>query len=153
EAMAEGEAFEATPANIEARVKRTELPEGVKVTLLTKKTRGEEVHLALSLHYGNEENLKGFESVAGFLPELMLRGTKKFDHQQLRDELARLSATLSAGFGGGGRRGGGRRGGPPAATSAGTINFAIQAKRETFPQVLEILRQVLREPTLPAEEF
>ena len=31
--MAEGEAFDPTPANVEARVKRQELPEGIKVTV------------------------------------------------------------------------------------------------------------------------
>src|SRR6185295_1406547 len=76
DAIAEGEAFEATPENVEARVKRSELPEGIKVTLLPKKSRGEEVHLTLTLRYGNEENLKGLEPAAGFLGELMLRGTK-----------------------------------------------------------------------------
>ncbi len=150
-AITEGEAFEATAANVEARAQRQELPEGIKVTLLPKKTRGEEVHLVLTLRYGNEENLKGFESVAGFLPELMLRGTRKLSHQQLRDELDRLKATLGAGGGGG--RGGGRRGGPPAAASAGAVSFSIQARHDTLPAVLEILRQVLREPSLPAEEF
>jgi zinc protease len=86
-AMAQGEAFEATPANIESRVRRLDLPEGIKATLLEKKSRGQEVHLSLTLHYGNEENLKGFESAAGFLPELMMRGTQKLTYQQLRDEL------------------------------------------------------------------
>jgi zinc protease len=150
-AIAEGEAFEATPASIETRVQRQELPEGIKVTLLPKKTRGEEVHLTLTLRYGNEENLKGLESAAGFLPELMLRGTKKLTQQQLRDELDKLGATLGAGGGGGGR--GGRGGGGGAAASAGAVSFSIQAKRDTLPAVLEILRQVLREPTLPADQF
>ena len=49
--IAQGEAFEATPENIETRVKRLDLPEGVKATLLQKKSRGQEVasgpHLAL----------------------------------------------------------------------------------------------------------
>src|SRR6266436_3571231 len=109
-AIAEGEAFEATPENIEARVQRQDLTDGIKLTLLPKKTRGEEVHLLLTLHCGNEENLKGFESVAGFLPELMLRGTRKLNYQQLRDELDRLKATLGTGGGGGFRAGRGRRG-------------------------------------------
>ena len=152
-ALADGEAFDATPENVEARVQRMEMPEGIKVTLMPKKTRGEEAHLLLTLRYGDEKSLKGFESAAGFLPELMLRGTKKLNHQQLRDELDKLSATLSAGAGGGGRRGGGRRGGPPAAPGLGTLTFSIQAKRETLPAVIDILGQVLREPTLPAEEF
>jgi zinc protease len=152
-AIAEGEVFEATPENVEARVQRTELPEGIKVTLMPKKTRGQEAHLLLTLRYGNEENLKGFESVAGFLPELMLRGTKKLSHQQLRDELDKLSANLGAGAGGGGRRGGGRRGGGGAPAGAGSVTFSIQAKRDTLPAVIEILGQVLREPLLPAEDF
>src|SRR5204862_3242579 len=75
EAMAAGESFEPTPANIEARVQRMELPEGIKVALLPKKTRGQEVQMLLTLRYGNEENLKGFEAAAGMLPQLMLRGT------------------------------------------------------------------------------
>jgi zinc protease len=149
--IAEGEVFEATPENVEARVQRQELPEGIKVTLLPKKARGEEVHLLLTLRYGNEENLKGFESVAGFLPEVMLRGTRKLTYQQLRDELDRLKATLSAGSGGG--RGGRGRGGGASAASAGAVSFSIHAKRETLPAVLELLRQVLREPALPADQF
>ena len=151
--LVEGEIFEATPANIESRVRRDEFPGGIKAALLPKKTRGEEVHVALTLRYGNEENLKGLESAAGFLPELMLRGTKQLSYQALRDELDKLKATISAGGGGGGgrgRRGGGAGGG---GAPAGVVGFSIQAKRETLPAVLEILRQVLREPTLPADQF
>src|SRR5206468_758159 len=32
-------------------------------------------------------------------------------------------------------------------------SFSIQAKRDTLPAVLELLRQVLREPSLPASDF
>ena len=31
--------------------------------------------------------------------------------------------------------------------------FSIQAKHDTLPAVLELLKQVLREPTLPADQF
>jgi zinc protease len=152
-AMAQGEEFEATPANIESRARRGELPEGVKVTWLEKKSRNEEVHLALTLHYGNEENLKGFESAEAFLPALMMRGTQKLTYQQLRDELDRLEANLGTGGGGGrGGRGGGRRGGGGGG-STGSITFSIQAKHDTLPAVLDLLRQVLREPLLPADQF
>jgi zinc protease len=153
-AIAEGEAFDATPANVEARATRSELPAGIKVTLLPKKSRGQEVHLALTLRYGNEQNLKDLEAAAGFLPQLMLQGTKKLTDQQLRDELDRLGATLGTGGGGGrgrgGRRGGGGGGGGGA---LGSVSFSIQAKHDTLPAVLDLLRQVLREPSLPAEQF
>ena len=69
-AIAAGEAFDATPKNIESRVKRDEL-EGIKVTLLPKKTRSAEVHLSLTLRYGNEQDLKGLVDAASFLPQLM----------------------------------------------------------------------------------
>jgi zinc protease len=151
--LAEGEEFDPAPAKIEARVQRQELPEGIKVTLLPKKSRGEEVNLMLTLRYGDENSLKGYESAAGFLSGLMLRGTKKLTHQELRDELDRLGATLNAGFGGGGRRGGGRRGGGGGGGGLGAVSFSIEAKRDTLPAVLDLLRQVLREPRLPADEF
>jgi zinc protease len=151
EAIAAGEVFDATAANIEVRVQRMNLPEGIKVTLLPKKTRGQEVQLVLTLRYGNEENLKGYEAAVGLLPPLMLRGTKQLSYQQLRDELDRLSATLSTSGGGG--RGSQGRGGPPPAGEAGALSFSIHTKRGTLPAVLEILRQVLREPALPADQF
>jgi zinc protease len=150
--MAQGEAFEATPENIESRVQRFDLPEGVKATFLPKRSRGQEVRLVLTLRYGNEENLKGYESAAGFLGEMMHRGTRKLTYQQLRDELDRLKATLNAGGGGGGRGGRGR-GGSAAAGALGAVSFSIQAQRDTFPEVLQLLGQVLREPALPAVEF
>jgi zinc protease len=151
-AIAEGEVFDPTPEHIEARVQRLELPEGIKVTLLPKKSRGQEVHLTLTLRYGNDENLKGLEPASGFLAELMLHGTKKLSYQQFRDELDRLGAALATGGGGGGRRGG-RRGGGGGGGGVGAVSFSIQAKRDTMPDVLKLLQQVLREPALPADEF
>lgn len=151
--VAAGEAFEATPANIEKRVSRRELAEGVRLTLLPKKSRGEEVHLTLTLRYGDENSLRNLEAAAGILPSLMLHGTRSLSYQQLRDELDRLGATLSAGGGsaarGRGRRGGGGGGGG----QLGALSFSIQAKRDTLPAVLGLLRQVLREPALPEDHF
>src|SRR6185503_7832196 len=150
-ALAEGEEFDPTPEKIEARVKRLDLPEGIKATLLPKKSRGEEARLTLTLRYGTEDTLKGLEPATGFLSDLMLRGTKKLSYQQFRDELDRLGATLGAGFGGG-RRGGGRRGGGGGG-GGDSLSFSVQAKRDTMPAVIELLRQVLRDPLMPKEEF
>ena len=149
DAIAAGEAFDVSPANLEARTMWLTMPEGIKAALLPKKTRGEEVHATLTLRYGNAENLKDLEAAASFLPQLMLRGTRHLTRQQLIDELDRLKANLSAGSGQGR---GGRGGGAPAA-SAGSVSFSIHTTRANLPAVLDLLRQVLREPTLPAEEF
>jgi zinc protease len=135
EAIAAGEAFDPTPENVEKRVKRSELPSGLKVALLPRKSRGETVVLQLTLRYGNEESLNGLTAAAGFLPQLMLRGTKGHDRQQLQDELDKLTARLT-GFG-----------------SAGAMTFSIECKRENLPAVLKLFGEVLRQPTFPQNEF
>ena len=47
-AVAAGETFDATPANLDARAQRFTLANGMKVALLPKKTRGETVQFALA---------------------------------------------------------------------------------------------------------
>lgn len=138
-----GEAFDISPMAIEARLRRPQPIEGVKLALLSKKTRGDAVEVHLSLHYGSAETLKGKTEAAGFLSGLMLRGTKNLTRQQIQDALDKNFARL----GGGGRMRIGGGGG------AGTLAYSIQTRRANLPAVLEILRQVLREPTLPRDEF
>ncbi len=93
--------------------------------MLPKKTRGEEVYLTVTLHYGNDQNLKGLDTAAGFLAPLMLKGTKHLSQQEMKDELDRLKATLTPGVGGG-------RGGP--ASGLGSIAFTVHTKRESLPR-------------------
>ena len=109
EVAAAGEAFDPSPANLDARIKVIDEP-GLKAGLLAKKNRGETVSLVLTLHYGNEESLKGQTNAAGMLPGLMMAGTKKHSRQALREELDSLGVRIGMG-GGGGRGGRGGRGG------------------------------------------
>lgn len=135
EEVAGGEAFDPTPANVDARSQRITLAEGIKGILLPKKTRGESVNVRLVLRYGDLDSLKGYQAAADMLPLLMTRGTKNLTRQQIQDELDENRATLSAGG------------------SPGEATFAIQTKRANLPAVLNLLKQILREPTLPADEF
>jgi zinc protease len=76
EGLAIGENFEATPENIEATIRRTTLPSGLKLVLLPKKTRGGTVNLSLSLHFGDEKSPEpgaGRDLAGGML----MRGTAK----------------------------------------------------------------------------
>ncbi|GAB4153052.1 MAG: pitrilysin family protein [Planctomycetaceae bacterium] len=133
--ITQGEAFDVTPANIEARTTRDTIAGGIKVALLPKKNRGQTVTLRLTLRYGNAKNLQNLATAAEFLPSLMTRGTKKLSRQQLQDQLDKQKTRLNAG---------GR---------AGTITFTMQTKRENLPAALKLLHQVLREPTLPESEL
>ena len=51
-AKTEGEVFDPSWSNIEARTRRIALPSGAKVALLHKTSRGEEVQLHLTLKFG-----------------------------------------------------------------------------------------------------
>src|SRR5437762_1097735 len=136
--VAQGEAFDPTPENIEKLVQRSELPSGVKVLFLPKKTRGEIVNARLTLHFGNPQSLNGYNSAGALMADLMLRGTKKHTRQQLQDELDKLKARLGTGAGGGFQAmlmGGG---------APGQVSFAIECPRGNLPAVLRLLGEVLR---------
>jgi zinc protease len=134
-ALKQGEAFDPTPENIEARVKRLTLANGMKVALLSKKTRGEAVVGSFALHFGNEKSLVGKTTAANFLGSLMTRGTEKKTRQQIQDELDKLSSQLILG------------------SSAGSLNGSIQTSRSRLGEVLALARECLREPTFPEAEL
>jgi zinc protease len=135
EAVAAGEAFEPTPANIEKRVRRSQLPGGLKLALLSKKSRGKAVVVDLRLHYGNAKSLNGNTSATQFLGEMMFRGTKKHTRLEISDAFDQLSADVKAGG------------------QTGDLQFMVVTKRESLPAVLELLGECLRQPTFPADEF
>ncbi len=140
------EESDVSPLGIEARLKRPEPIAGVKLALLPKKTRNEAVFLTLALHYGNAENLKGLVDASSFLGELLTRGTKNLTRQQIQDALDKNFTRLSSGAGARMRMMGG-------GSSVGTVGFSLETKRANLAAAIEILRQILREPTLPDSEF
>lgn len=135
ESIAAGEEFDPSPENIEARTIRKSTASGLKLAMLPKKTRGEMVHIDVTLRYGNEESLAGLAEAAELLPELMVRGTSDMTFQQLQEALNKNRASLS---------GSGQR---------GLATFSIETKRENLKNVLGILKKVLREPKLDPAEF
>ena len=129
--VAAGEAFEPTPANIEARIIRQSLPSGMKLALLPKKTRGERVFAQLGLQWGDEAS-KANRNVACSLASAMLaRGTLKQTRAELRDELDRLRAKVSVSVDG----------------------VSIETVRANLPDALRLAAEMLREPSFPMEEF
>src|SRR5207244_2240993 len=72
--LAVGEAFDPSPATIEARTTRITLPSGFKLALLPKKTRGHAVFVTLNLRYGSEHALMNRGSAAVLVAGMLLRG-------------------------------------------------------------------------------
>jgi len=135
EAMVQGEAFEATPANVEARVQRMRLENGLSLVFLPKKTRGQTVNMTLRLNLGNVEALKGRRAAGTLAADMLRRGTRSRTRQEIKDEIERLHSNLSL------------FGGPTEVTAS------VESSRDAFPEMLELVADVLRNPSFPAEEF
>lgn len=133
-AVAMGENFDPSPANIESRTKRTAAG-GLKVAFLSKKNRGESVFLNLNLRLGDVKSLMNRGVAGNFVGQMLMRGTTKHTRQQIKDELDRLKAR---GFVGGG--------------STGAF-ASIETTRQNLPDVLRFVAEILRESTLSQTEF
>jgi zinc protease len=130
-AIDEGEVFDPSPANIEARSRRITLPGGLKVVLLPKETRGGTVVAELTLHFGDEKSLAGKNAARQMAGALLMRGTKKHTRQQIQDELDRLKAQVAV---------------SNAAASISTV-------RASLPDALRLAAEMLKEPLLPESDF
>ncbi len=133
-AIAAGEAFDATPANIDARTKRSQ-EGGVKLALLAKQTRGNSVTLDMKLRYGDEASLTNKPALASLTAAMLERGTKTRSYSQIRDAFDKAKAQVRI-YGGG-----------------QSTNISVQTARENLPAVLAVVLDCLRNPTFPAAEF
>jgi zinc protease len=134
-ARAAGEAFDPSPANIEGRVTRTALPNGLKLAVLPKKTRGQSVNVFLRLRYGTAAAVTGKAVVADLAADMLLRGSRHHTRQQIRDSLDRLQARVNV-FGG-----------------STQTSMMIETTRPSLAGVLGLLGEVLREPAFDSTEF
>lgn len=130
----EGERFDPTVQNLQARTQRRKLPSGIELSTLNKQTRGNTVNLLMSLRWG-EPRATTAALGTDLIDELMNEGSSQWDKQKLRDELVRQKANLSI------------RGGNQGAT------VAISAERDTLLAVLKIAADVLQQPSLPQDAF
>jgi zinc protease len=124
--VAQGEAFEASAKNIDARTQFAQLG-NVKVALLPKKTRGETVQVRINFKSGDETSLTNRSDDLGLARALITRGTSKYTRAQLADEIQKRK-----------------------------IRGGLTSYETTRPELLgtiELAAQALREPTFPASEL
>ena len=76
EAIQQGEVFDPTPQNIEARMIRATLPNGLKLVMFPKKTRGGTVAAAINIRFGDEKSLFGKSTAGSMAGAMLMRGTK-----------------------------------------------------------------------------
>ncbi len=129
--VAQGEFFDPTPENIEARVIRRTLPGGMKLALLPKKTRGNTVIARFSLRWGDEASKLGRHAACGIASAMLMTGTRKKTRAQIANEFTRLKTHAGVSGEGG----------------------SIESDRENLPQALRLAAEVLRQPSFPETEF
>ena len=129
--VAQGENFNPTPANIEARVIRVTLPGGMKLAMLPKKMRGATVVAQLALQWGDEGSKANRAAACGVTGGMLLRGTRKNSREQLRNRFDRLNASVTVDGDGG----------------------SIETVRDSLPESLRLMAEVLRQPSFPSDEF
>jgi zinc protease len=151
-----GETFDPTPANIEARVQRSKLANGMKLVMLPKKTTGNMVNATIELRFGDSASLAGKNAAAQFAGSMLMNGTKSKSRQQLQEEMRKLNAQVSVSGGGGGGFGGGRGGGRGGFGGGGSLSTAtatIVAPPDNFVAAMRLAVEMLKEPAYPEADF
>ncbi len=133
-AMAQGEAFDVSPENIN---KRTLISKeaNIQYALLEKRTRGQKLSLRISLHFGDEKSLFNKTTVGQYAAAMLSRGTQRLTREQLAAEFEKLQATWSVGGG------------------ASGITFSLEVDRDHLQPALALAAEVLRQPRFDAAEF
>ena len=126
-----GEAFDPTPANIEARTTRFTLPNGMKVAFLPKKSRGGMVSGTLSFQYGTEQSKFGRGQACGYAGAMLMRGTKGKTREEIRNAITALRTNLSVGGGG----------------------ASVEVPAPGIAASLRLIAEILTEPRFDNDEF
>ncbi|TFW17298.1 insulinase family protein [Massilia arenosa] len=134
-AVAQGEAFDPSPANIESRTTRFTLANGMNGALLPKKTKGEVVNVALRLRTGSAEALAGKQTVGTFTANLLDYGTQLHPRQELKDAWDKLKAQVRVGG------------------DAEGVTVRVRTTRGNLPAVMELVAEMLRKPAFADADF
>jgi len=135
ETIQQGEVFDPTPQNIEARVIRATLPNGLKLVMFPKKTRGGTVVANLNVRFGDEKSLFGKSTAGEMAGAMLMRGTKTKSRQQIQDETDKLKAQINVGGDG------------------ESVSANIRTIEANLADSLRFARELMREPSFPASEF
>jgi zinc protease len=134
-AVAAGEAFDPSPANIDSRTRVETLANGTEVALLTKQTRGGTVAFSMVFRFGKEADVMGTATAASLASSMLMRGTEKLSREDISRRLDELKARVSIGGG------------------SQTLSVGGTTTREHLPAVLALVEEVLKTPSFPESEF
>jgi zinc protease len=129
-AMAAGEAFDATPANIQART-QVSMVGSTKIALLPKSTRGQIVVGRIQLQMGTVDSLKGQRAQGELMVSMLNKGTANMSRNQIQDRFDKLKANVS--FQGG----------------ASELGIGFTTVKDNLVPTLELIADILRNANFP----
>ncbi len=135
EALALADEFDPAPLSIQSKLKTGEIPGGAKYVFLNKTTRGNAVNLNMSLRIGNEKALEGKSTISDFTANMLMRGTKNKNYEQINDALDAIKSSINI------------------SSNNQVVNISLLSTKENIVASLKLLNEILREPTFPATEF
>lgn len=125
-------AFDASPANIDAKTQKAQLAGGLKLALLPKPTRGNAVRATLVLRFGDEKSLANQGDVPEMVAAMLDKGTPRLNRQQIQDRLDELKTELKI------------------APSIGAVTLSFASRRDTIAPAIALAGELLRESNFPA---
>jgi zinc protease len=134
-AVAAGEAFDSTPAGLDRRSQVVTLPNGMKLALLPKKSKGATVEVRFDLHFGALDNLRGKRGAAAGAGIIIGTGTETKTRAQLSDAFSALKTDWELTGG----------------TSWG--HASLKTRRDTLLPALDLLAEAMRKPSFSPDEY
>jgi zinc protease len=134
-AASAGEAFDTSANAIEAHTIRYTAPNGLRMAMVPKKTRGNTVTFRLVLRMGDEQSLKGKAAAGELTAEMLLRGTTEHSRIEISDLLDKFKAKLIADG------------------MAESVAITGETNREHLPDVIKLVAEVLKHPAFAENEF
>ncbi|WP_282267167.1 pitrilysin family protein [Stenotrophomonas sp. PS02298] len=133
--VAAGEAFEPSLGNIAARTETFIIGDGLQVSLLPKRNRGQTVILGANFHFADEQSVAGRRVAGSWVGPMLMTGSQSMSREQIsaRFDALNTNAQVSGGLQGAGIR--------------------LEGRRDTLLDALRLAANVLRNPAFPAEQF
>lgn len=133
--VAAGENFDPSPQNLQARTQTFTLGDGLKVSLLPKKTRGGTVVVNAKFRFGDVASVTGRQNAAGMAGAMLMRGSKSMTRQQIdqRFEALKTQANINGSLQG--------------------ASIDLQTRSAQLANALALAADVLRNPAFLESEF
>ena len=135
-ALAAGEVFDPSPANIDARTTTFTIGDKLQVALLPKDTRGDTVVVNAVFRFGDIASLERVPySVPWLVGDMLMRGTRTMSREQIAQRFEALKTTANV----------------SGSSQLALIN--LNSRREHVGDALTLAADILRNPSFTESEF